>query len=372
MKPAQNHWRLIARLTICVTLLFWIFHVIFVQEGRSAALEQGGDWDALPSAERLRIAWTEGPPAIWATLHAVSPGAYALSLLFMGAILLVGTLRWRLALGAQGLELPLIRATEISLIAHFFNSFLLGSTGGDLLKAYYAARETHHKKTEAVTTVFVDRLIGLFAMLFFAVAMATPCRSLITGHELTGLIFLTVLAMFGASSVLVFLAFWGRSSNEGSVLQGWLRRMPRGEYLEKSLQSCRMYGRHPAFLIQSLGLSMLLNLLCVLQFATLAHGLGLDISISVLMFIVPSIICISALPITPSGLGVREHLFVGALSAGAISIDGKLGLSLSLLAFSGSLVWSVIGGVVYVNLKDSQHLDEVTHDHSKPEDGFKM
>ena len=41
---------------------------------------------------------------------------------------------------------------------------LLGSTGGDLLKAYYAARESHHKKTEAVVTVFVDRLIGLFSM----------------------------------------------------------------------------------------------------------------------------------------------------------------------------------------------------------------
>ena len=43
--------------------------------------------------------------------------------------------------------------------------------GGDLMKAYYAARETHHKKTEAVTAVFVDRLVGLWAMLLFAGAM---------------------------------------------------------------------------------------------------------------------------------------------------------------------------------------------------------
>ena len=36
------------------------------------------------------------------------------------------------------------------------------------MKAYYAARETHHKKTEAVLTVFVDRVIGLWSMLLFA------------------------------------------------------------------------------------------------------------------------------------------------------------------------------------------------------------
>ena len=53
-------------------------------------------------------------------------------------------------------------------MAQFFNAFLLGSTGGDLLKAYYAARETHHRKTEAVVTVLVDRLIGLFSMLALA------------------------------------------------------------------------------------------------------------------------------------------------------------------------------------------------------------
>ena len=41
-------------------------------------------------------------------------------------------------------------------------------------EAYYAARETHHKKTEAVVTVFVDRLIGLWAMLLFASLMILP------------------------------------------------------------------------------------------------------------------------------------------------------------------------------------------------------
>ena len=109
--------------------------------------------------------------------------ALALSLVFMGLTIALGVLRWRMVLRVHGLDLSLGRAAEISLVAHFFNSFLLGSTGGDLLKAYYAARETHHKKTEAVVTVIVDRLLGLFAMLLFGCLMMVPNLALLRAHK---------------------------------------------------------------------------------------------------------------------------------------------------------------------------------------------
>jgi len=361
MPGLKTQWRTIARLVVCALLLVWVFHIIFVQEGRVTLEEKGGVWEDLSTAEQLQAAWTTGPSAILSTIKAVNPGSYGLSLIFMGATLLIGAIRWRLALSVQGLELPFSRTAEISLVAHFFNSFLLGSTGGDLLKAYYAARETHHKKTEAVTTVFVDRLIGLFAMLSFAMLFATWNINLISDHELIGVMTLTVAGMFGASATLVCLAFWGRRGDRESVLQRWLARLPKGDYLAKSLLACRMYGKHRGFLLQSLLLSTLLNVFCVLQFSALATGLGLEIPLQRLMFIVPAIICISALPITPNGLGVREHLFVGAMTVASINVDAKLALTLSLLAYSGSLAWSVIGGGVYVNMKEAQHLDEVTH-----------
>ena len=92
------------------------------------------------------------------TLGRVHPGWLALSLACMGATLGFGVWRWRMVLRVHGLHLTFGRALRISLIAQFFNAFLLGSTGGDLMKAYYAARQTDHKKTEAVVTVLADRL----------------------------------------------------------------------------------------------------------------------------------------------------------------------------------------------------------------------
>jgi uncharacterized membrane protein YbhN (UPF0104 family) len=96
---------------------------------------------------------------------------------------------------------------------------------------------------------------------------------------------------------------------------------------------------------------MLLNLVCVLQIWALARGLGLDIPTRILFVLVPIIICIAALPITPSGLGVRENLYVWTLSVPAIAVPAAGALSLSLLAFAGFLVWSLIGGLVYVRFR---------------------
>jgi uncharacterized protein (TIRG00374 family) len=101
-------------------------------------------------------------------------GPLILSFILMGATIMTGVIRWQTVLKVHGLDMPLQRTTQISLIAHFFNSFLLGSVGGDVLKAYYVARETHHKKTEAVVTVLVDRIIGMFSLLLFACVMLPP------------------------------------------------------------------------------------------------------------------------------------------------------------------------------------------------------
>jgi uncharacterized protein (TIRG00374 family) len=270
----------------------------------------------------------------------------------------LGVVRWRLVLAAQGLELSMWRAARISLVAQFFNAFLLGSTGGDLIKAYYAARETHHRKTEAVTTVFVDRLVGLWAMLFFAGIMMLPNVEMLRKHDQFAIPAVMILAMLVVLTVVLSLAFWGGVSKRFPRARHYLRRLPKGTMLEKSLDSCRRFGKEKAFLAKAVGLSLVLNIIWVVQISVLGAGLDLNISFTALLVIVPIIFCISSLPITPNGLGVRENLFVGML--GVIAVAGTAALSLSLLASAEGLLWSMIGGLVYMGLREKEHLAEVT------------
>jgi glycosyltransferase 2 family protein len=270
--------------------------------------------------------------------------------------------RWRLVLATQGLDLSMARAARISLVAQFFNAFLLGSTGGDLIKAYYAARETHHQKTEAVTTVFVDRLVGLWAMLLFAGVMMLPNLPMLLQHRELAASALVIVAMLVALSVMLSLAFWGGVSKRLPRARHYLRRLPKGDLLERSLDSCRQFGKEKAFLAKAVGISLFLNIMMVLQIAVLGVGLALPVKFPALfmalLMIVPIISCISAVPITPNGLGVREGLFV--LMLGVIMIPETAALSVSLLASAEGIFWSLVGGIVYMGLRDKEHLSEVT------------
>jgi glycosyltransferase 2 family protein len=367
MSTARKIWTAGWRVAVGTLLLVWIFHSIFVNEAREKAkrgllIDRGvnvvwNDAEKPPRPEQWRLGWTHGPPALGATLRSINPGALGLSLLLMGAILFGGIVRWQMVLRVPGFNLPFSRAAEISLVAHFFNSFLLGTAGGDVMKAYYAARETHHKKTEAVVTVFVDRLIGLWAMLLFASLMILPNFHLFRESGLRRIAAALVLVTVAATG-FVFVAFRGGISRRWTGAREQLRRLPKGEWLERSLDSCREFGKHSGFLPRALALSMMLNFVCVLQFWVLARGLNMQVPLLALCFVVPTVVCISALPISPSGLGVRENLFVQMLAVQAIGAAPTDSLSLSLLALAGSLFWSLIGGVVYMMFKQKHHLAE--------------
>ena len=354
MSAGRKIWTTSWKLGLCLLLLGWIFNTIFLKEARTSIGPQV--WAKYSWTEQTQAAWRHGPPRLWSTLTMIDPAALSLSVILMGVTILLGIARWRMVLRVQGFDLQWSRTTEISLVAHFFNSFLLGSTGGDLMKAYYAARETHHKKTEAVVTVFVDRLLGLWAMLLFAGIMMLPNLSLLFGRSQFRPLALLILGMLVACSGVVVVAFWGGVSRTWTGARTWLRRLPKGEWLERSLNSCRQFGRAPFFVSRTLSISMLLNAVCVLQVLVLSQGLGLKVPWLVLFVTVPMIICISALPITPSGLGVRENLFVLMLSS--IGVPDTSALSLSLLAYAGSLFWSLVGGIVYAMLKERHHLAE--------------
>jgi len=366
---ARKIWKIAWRLAVCALLLAWIVQLIFYNEARISWDRSGGDWKALTRGERFELAWTHGPAGLLQTLRSVQPGYLALSLALMGAILVLGVLRWHMILRVQGLHLPLGRTTEISLIAHFFNSFLLGSVGGDLLKAYYAARETHHKKTEAVVTVAADRLIGLFSMLLLACVMMPANLGVLSASRTSQTATWLILAMTAGCAGFIAMSFWGGVSKGIPNIRVWIRRLPKGDSIERSIEAFRAFGKDRTFLPRILPVAMLANVVCVVHFMTLLWGFGLEAPVLAIAVIVPIVTCISTLPITPSGLGIRENLYVGMLAAPLVNIPPAHALLVSLIGFGTSLFWSAVGGVVYAMVKSRQHLAEIAAEAANEREG---
>lgn len=363
-----GRWASWIRFGTAALLLLVIFHVIFCNEAQLHLASTGGDWAALSKWDQRQMAWAVGPRELWQTARRLDAGSLVLALGLCGLPVMLGGLRWRLALRVQGLDLSLGEITRISFVAHFFNAFLLGSTGGDVVKAWYAARMTHHKRAEAALTVVVDRVLGTLALLVFAALMiplawhATAPDPLFLHYRRYQAVALLVLGMALVAATLLGTAFYTGLFGGGSAFGRFFRRLPQGAGLVRALVACRLFGHHRGYLSGAAGYSLLINLSLVGTFLMLALGLRLEVPVAVLWFVVPAVVCVAALPITPSGLGVRENLFVSLLAVAAFpGVRPGEALALSLLGYTANLVWSAVGGLVYLFLPGRSalaHLDE--------------
>src|SRR5260370_28730868 len=72
--------------------------------------------------------------------------------------------RWHVLLKVQKIRLTLPRLTGLFFIGMFYNQFLPGGTGGDIIKSYYLLKETPDKKACALLAVVFDLFIGLFTL----------------------------------------------------------------------------------------------------------------------------------------------------------------------------------------------------------------
>jgi uncharacterized protein (TIRG00374 family) len=73
--------------------------------------------------------------------------------------------RWFLLVRAQDLPFTFRDAMRLGLVGYYFNTFLPGAVGGDLVKAAFLARE-QSRRTVAIATLVLDRVLG-FAGLFW-------------------------------------------------------------------------------------------------------------------------------------------------------------------------------------------------------------
>jgi uncharacterized protein (TIRG00374 family) len=195
-------------------------------------------------------------------------------------------------------------------------------------------------------------------MLLFAGMMMAPNYAMLRASRDIGVPAVFILVMFVGLTVVLAVAFWGGVSKGFPKARHYLRRLPKGDLLERALDSCRQFGKQKSFLLKTVAISLMVNVVWVVQIIVLGQGLGLTIPPMPLFVIVPIILCISALPLTPNGLGVRENLFV--LMLAVINVPKTAALSVSLIASAQGLFWSLIGGLIYMGRRQKEHLSEVT------------
>ena len=89
-------------------------------------------------------------------------------------------LRWHLLIRAIGLSFTVRQALRAGFLGYLANLLPLGLVAGDSLKAVMLIHSNPRRKTEAVASVLVDRVLGLYALLLLAAtaSLLLPAGSL--------------------------------------------------------------------------------------------------------------------------------------------------------------------------------------------------
>jgi glycosyltransferase 2 family protein len=280
------------------------------------------------------------------------PGWIASALVLTFAALLAGVVRWHALLHTLGLPTPFSRTYRGFFIGQFFNAFLFGACGGDLARAVVAAHDHPDKRTEAVTSVFLDRAIGLVVTLLVGCALILPRLRDFADFQETRLPLLLMAAFLLAAIALPALFFTRDLFARIPLLQRLQHRGRLGPLLRRAYDAIYLFRQNARHLLWPVLLSLANLLLLASATGALARALEIQIPFRDLLAVFPVITVLAAIPLTPGSLGVRETLYIQLLAPFGIAPGPAL--MLSLLGYLAATAWSLYGALFVLRQPQSQ------------------
>ncbi len=237
----------------------------------------------------------------------------------------VSTWRWKLLLPEQ---FRFRRLFSLYMIGSFFNSFLPGLIGGDAVKAYYLNKDAK-KLSLTLASVFMDRYFGYASLMIIGMS-AFPFALGYFGKASYRWLMPSIFVAFAAASFFFFRLKLGRNfASVGEIYEYFGRLKSRRDVIVKAVL-----------------LSFVVQLLNFFMVIILALATGENIPIVPLFVFLPIIITVTTIPISMSGLGVREGSFV--LLLGLIGVRPAVATSLSLSWFFANFLGGLPGLYAYI------------------------
>lgn len=305
-----------------------------------------------------------GDPAEYGRkIMAADKGLLLLGACCYASAVAISGLKWGILLHAAGLPIAPARLLQYQWIAEFFNNFLPAQVGGDVMRGYALASDTH-RAADAAASVLIDRFIGL--MVFMMAAAVASVGMLLFGKpsglafEAEGLLFLRIAAL-GSSGVTLLLLLM-IAALLSRTLKQWaehlLARLPLADRLlpiwQKLAVAFNVYRTQPAALVWTAVGSALIVVLTSVNIWLIARAVTPQaISLWEVLAINPIIVfALVVVPLAPGGLGVRQLSFAGLfqLMGAGFELGTTVGLLQQLIGYAVSLP----GGFLWLTNKQQR------------------
>ncbi|MBI3651243.1 MAG: flippase-like domain-containing protein [Acidobacteria bacterium] len=294
------------------------------------------------------IAFKVDTKELWQILKTAHIGYFIASVLVYYAVQGVSAYRWFLLLKPQGLKTPYSRILSFYFLGMYFNFFLPTAIGGDAVRVYYLHKE-EKRLSHSTASVFLDRDLGMAALLIIATVVAAFAGTTIKGIALTPIFVLISLAFLFANLAIFYRPTY-------NLLHSLLKRtrMKQVDHKVESLfKAVNSYRGHSQLLSVAMLLSFIIQLGGIASNVLLAKAIDFDTLhgwIDFLVFI-PAISLISMNPLSVAGTGWREYsyqIFFQSVALGSPALAAEKAIALGLLWLGVMVATSLPGGILYI------------------------
>ncbi len=265
-----------------------------------------------------------------AVFHRMNLGVFAAVLGIFVVCQLMIAFRWWLLLRTQSIFIDLWPAVRLHFLGLFYNNFMPGAVGGDLLRAWYVTRHTD-KKFHAVLSVFVDRVVGLlgsliiavFFYLFFLRRQSAEVVLDFKGSLPQSFVkYQQTILWVAIVLVAVFCSLLLHRRGRLLLKNSWLFIQIRCKKLLESFKDAVvLYCRKPLAILSVFGLTFFLQLLTITGFWLLGRNLGIKVGIIYYYVFFPLSWALGAIPVSIGGAvvveGILAYLFIQLAGVGA-------------------------------------------------------
>lgn len=275
-----------------------------------------------------------------------------LALLILLATYLVTFMRWWLLVRAQRFSFSPFQAIRLGFIGLVSNILAPGAVGGDIVRAVLIAKNQRSRRSAAVATVILDRLVGLQALfLVGALASFVPMPVL----DRPALYPVRLLMWSGSVLGLTLLVLILRPQRRHSYLFRLLEGLPGlGGMFSELTESLLLYQSRPAVVWLALSLGLICQIGQITGFYCCALWIN-DAWVPSLVshfFFLPSAQLFAAFIPLPAGTGALEgamQWFYGQVRPPDVSLAnaGAAGFLAAVAFRVATLAIAAFGGVYY-------------------------
>jgi uncharacterized protein (TIRG00374 family) len=274
-------------------------------------------------AEALRAVFTVRLPHL----------LFVLALVALDRVIMV--YRWVLLLQASGVPITPGKAADIFLVSSFIGSFLPAGVGADAARAYSLRKHIPHLRQgsggqveggEALASVVVDRLLGTLSLgLMGVVGLLAWSTSASSDWRVIAVIAVLIAVSVGA--------FWADHAVK-AVLADRAHASRVGRALLRVADAVSRYRGRGRTLAAVFVWSVTIQVIRIVEAYVLGLGLDLTVPFSYYLLFMPLGLLMLLLPISVSGFGLPQGVFVWMLRPVGVADEASFALS-TLIVLTG-------------------------------------